>query len=127
MAEQILMPRQGNTVETCLILEWKKEPGEKVRKEEAICSVETDKATFDVESPVEGVLLERFFEEGVDVPVLTNIAVIGNPGEAYDDLKPTDRAVAGEATAGPGADRSSAQAFLANRQLPSGTIRIPGT
>ena len=123
MATAVLMPRQGNTVETCLILEWKKEPGEKVRKEEAICSVETDKATFDVESPVEGVLLERFFEEGVDVPVLTNIAVIGNPGEAYDDLKPADGTVAGgpaerpgaAAERGPNADRSPAGSVKPDR------------
>ena len=88
MATAVLMPRQGNTVETCQILEWRKAPGESVSEGEILCLVETDKATFEVESPRGGVLLERFFEEGDDVPVLTTIAVVGKAGEDYADLKP---------------------------------------
>ena len=97
MAVAVLMPRQGNTVETCRILSWKKEPGAAVREGDVLCEVETDKAAFEVPAPADGTLLERFFEEGADVPVLTNIAAIGAPGDAYDDLRP----VAGAAPAPP--------------------------
>ncbi len=89
MATAIIMPRQGNTVESCLLVEWKKRKGEKVSKGEIVCDVETDKAVFEVEAPTDGVLLDAFFEEGEDIPVLTNIAVIGAEGENYDDLKPS--------------------------------------
>jgi len=83
------MPRQGNTVESCLLVEWKKSKGDKVSKGEIICDVETDKAVFEIEAPEDGILLDTFFEEGDDVPVLTNIAVIGTNGENYDDLIPS--------------------------------------
>ncbi|HUX13354.1 MAG TPA: dihydrolipoamide acetyltransferase family protein [Spirochaetia bacterium] len=81
MATEVLMPRQGQSVESCLILAWKKNVGESVAKGDAICEVETDKATFEVEAGAAGVLLARLFKEGDDVPVLTPIAYIGQPGE----------------------------------------------
>jgi len=49
MAIPVLMPRQGETVESCLILKWKKKEGDKVDIHEAICEVETNKAVFEVE------------------------------------------------------------------------------
>ena len=88
MATPIVMPRQGNTVESCLLIEWKKKKGDSVAANDIICEVETDKAVFEIESPVDGILLDVFFDEGDDVPVLTNIAVIGKKNEHYDDLKP---------------------------------------
>ena len=88
MAVPVLMPRQGITVESCIILEWKKDKGDTVTAGEVICVVETDKASFEVESPGDGIVLQRFFDEGDDVPVLTNIAVIGAEGEEYEDLRP---------------------------------------
>jgi pyruvate dehydrogenase E2 component (dihydrolipoamide acetyltransferase) len=88
MAIPVLLPKQGNSVETCLILGWKKKAGDEVKKGELLCEVETDKAVFEIESPSDGVLLKVFFEEGNDVPVLTNIAVIGAAGESYDEYVP---------------------------------------
>ncbi len=81
MASEVLLPKQGNTVESCIILEWKKAEGDVVAAGEPIVEVETDKATFDVESTVDGVLLSKLVGEGDDVPVLSPIAVIGEPGE----------------------------------------------
>jgi pyruvate dehydrogenase E2 component (dihydrolipoamide acetyltransferase) len=78
------MPKQGQSVETCVIVGWKKRPGDIVKAGEVICEVETDKATFEVESPAAGTLLGVFYEAGSDVPVLTPIAVIGKPGESFE-------------------------------------------
>ncbi|MCJ7790015.1 MAG: hypothetical protein MUP69_07500, partial [Candidatus Atribacteria bacterium] len=36
------MPKQGETVESCLIVEWKKKEGDRVEKDEIICQVETN-------------------------------------------------------------------------------------
>ncbi len=84
------MPRQGNTVESCIILEWKKQEGDSIQEGEVLCEVETDKATFEVEAEAGGTVLKQFFEEGADVPVLTPIAVIGEPGEEYSGLGPEE-------------------------------------
>lgn len=81
MATEVLMPRQGQTVESCVILEWKKKEGEKVQKGETLCEVETDKAVFSVEAPTDGIVLKILFPQGADVPVLTPIAYLGEAGE----------------------------------------------
>lgn len=88
MAQAILLLKQGNTVETCLLLEWKKKKGDAVKKGEVVCVVETDKAVFEIESPADGILLDLFYEEGEDIPVLTNIAVVGKKGESYSEFLP---------------------------------------
>ncbi len=81
MAIEVLMPRQGQTVESCVILEWKKKEGETVQKGETLCEVETDKAVFSVEAPTDGILLKVLYPAGSDVPVLTPIAYVGGAGE----------------------------------------------
>jgi pyruvate dehydrogenase E2 component (dihydrolipoamide acetyltransferase) len=93
MATPILLPKQGNTVETCRLLAWRKKKGDHVKQGDIVCEVETDKAAFDIESPVNGVLLDVFFNEGDDIPVLTNIAIVGNPGENYAEFLPQERKI----------------------------------
>jgi pyruvate dehydrogenase E2 component (dihydrolipoamide acetyltransferase) len=88
MAVPVVMPRQGQSVETCIITRWHKSAGDRVSKGDMLFSYETDKAAFDEEAKEEGILLEIFFAEGEEVPVLENIAVIGNEGEDYKDLIP---------------------------------------
>jgi len=84
MATPIIMPKQGQSVETCVIVGWKKRVGDAVKTGEVVCEVETDKATFEVESPAEGTLLAIFHDTGSEVPVLTPIAAIGAPGERVE-------------------------------------------
>jgi len=86
MAIPVLMPKQGQSVESCLIIKWNKKEGDKVKAEEPICEVETDKAVFEVEAPETGTILKIFYKEGDDVPVLNTIAIIGQPGEKIDHL-----------------------------------------
>lgn len=81
MAKVLLMPRQGNTVESCLIVKWLKKEGDAVKAADTVCQVETDKAVFEVAAGSDGVLLRIARAEGEDVPVLQPIAVIGAPGE----------------------------------------------
>jgi len=102
MAEPIIMPKQGQSVESCIISQWHKKKGDKVSKGDILFSYETDKASFDEESPVDGILLEIFFEEGDDVPVLTNVCVIGQEGESVEEFRPKqdgEEAAAGQETA----------------------------
>jgi pyruvate dehydrogenase E2 component (dihydrolipoamide acetyltransferase) len=89
MAETILMPKQGNTVESCIILDWKKQEGDKIAVGEIICEVETDKATIEVESTAEGTILKLLYEVDDDVPVQVPIAIVGNQGEDFSDLIPS--------------------------------------
>src|SRR5690348_1540620 len=88
MATPVEMPKLGNTVEECLISRWVKRKGETVASGELVAEIETDKATFEVNAPVDGTLLETFFDEGALVPVFTNIFVIGERGESAEEFRP---------------------------------------
>jgi pyruvate dehydrogenase E2 component (dihydrolipoamide acetyltransferase) len=88
MATPVIMPRQGQSVETCILAEWHRKKGDTVKKGEIILSYETDKAAFDLESPAFGTILDIFYQNGDEVRVLSNIAVIGQPGESVDEFKP---------------------------------------
>jgi pyruvate dehydrogenase E2 component (dihydrolipoamide acetyltransferase) len=88
MAIAVIMPKQGQSVETCIITKWFKNKGENVYIGDILFSYETDKAAFDLESPAEGILLDVFFSDGAEVPVLVNVAVIGKGGEATDSFNP---------------------------------------
>lgn len=83
MAQVIVMPRLGNTVESCIIVAWKVREGDVVKADAPLCEVETDKATMDVPAGVAGTVLKILRPEGDDVPVLQPIAAIGEPGEAW--------------------------------------------
>ena len=87
MAEGVLMPKAGITVEECVITEWVKKPGDQVAVGDILFTYETDKATFECESTAAGTLLEIFYNDGDEVPVLVNVCAIGTPGEDVSALK----------------------------------------
>lgn len=81
MAEIVLMPKAGNSVESCIILEWTKSEGDSVSVGDVLCEAETDKATVTVESTASGVLLKQLFQVDDDVPVMQAMAIVGEAGE----------------------------------------------
>jgi len=102
MATPVIMPRQGQSVESCIITKWNVKKGDKVKIGDILFTYETDKATFDEEAKVEGTVLDIFFEEGDDVPCLTNVCVIGNEGESTAEFDPrnTDSAASEKSASG---------------------------
>ncbi|MEG1811984.1 MAG: dihydrolipoamide acetyltransferase family protein [Clostridia bacterium] len=108
MAVPVIMPRQGNTVESCIVTKWNKKPGDAVGIGDILFSYETDKAAFEEDSKVEGTMLAVFFEEGDDVPCLVNMCAIGAPGESFAEFDP--RGGAPVSSAAPEAVSAAAQA-----------------
>lgn len=111
MAQVLVMPRQGNTVESCIIVRWRAAEGQSLAADEIVCEVETDKATFDVPAGSPGVLLKILRPDGDDVPVLAPIAVIGQAGE---DWKSALAALGGDPAAAPAKDAPAAAATPAH-------------
>lgn len=95
MAHPVIMPKQGQSVETCILTEWFKQKGDQVSKGDLLFSYETDKAAFEEEASEDGILLERFYDAGDEVPVLSNVAVIGREGESAFEFRPEGKAAAG--------------------------------
>ncbi|MDR2917432.1 MAG: 2-oxo acid dehydrogenase subunit E2 [Tannerella sp.] len=87
MATVVIMPKQGQSVESCILTEMKKKKGDTVAVGDILFSYETDKASFEEEAQIAGTVLEVFFSDGDEIPVLTNVMVIGNPGESVDEFR----------------------------------------
>ncbi|MBQ4417114.1 MAG: 2-oxo acid dehydrogenase subunit E2 [Butyrivibrio sp.] len=104
MAEAVIMPKAGITVESCIIEKWVKKVGDNIQVGDVLFSYETDKTAFECESTAAGELLEIFFGDGEEVPCLVNVCAIGQHGEDCSALRPaqaggSDPAAAGHAPA----------------------------
>ena len=86
MAELIRMPRLSDTMEEGVIVEWHKKEGDKIQVGDVLAEVETDKATMDLESYWDGVLLKILAPKGQAIPVEGLIAVIGEEGEDVEKI-----------------------------------------
>ncbi len=84
MATLVTMPKLGLTMTEGTISSWSKRKGDEVKKGEIILVVATDKLTYEVEAPEDGVLLDIFISEGESAQVGENIAAIGKPGEKVE-------------------------------------------
>lgn len=86
MAKEVYVPKLGQTVEEVTLVKWLVVDGQRVDQGQEILEVETDKAVFNVEAAGKGVLHIGPYREGMVVPVLTVVAVIGKPEETWDAL-----------------------------------------
>ncbi len=99
LANAVIMPKAGITVESCIIGTWEKKVGDSVKVGDVLFTYETDKASFECESTEEGTLLEIFYQEGDEVPCLVNVCAIGNEGDDCSALRPSGDAPAEEESA----------------------------
>lgn len=86
MAEVILMPRLSDTMTEGVIASWHKKVGDTVKKGDLLAEVETDKATMELESYKDGILLHVGGEKGSKIQVNELLAIIGNAGEDISNL-----------------------------------------
>lgn len=93
MATEVYMPKNGMDMTEGTIIQWLKNEGDRVERDEPIMEIETDKITMESESPASGVLLKKLYEDGAVVPVLTVIGYIGEPGEEIPDAPAAETAV----------------------------------
>ena len=88
MAQAVIFPKLGQTMEEGAIVKWLKKEGSPVAKGDILFEIETDKANLEVESFFEGVLLKIYVREGVTVPVNTVVGYVGAAGEKVPDQPP---------------------------------------
>ena len=86
MAEIIRMPKMSDTMEEGVIASWLKKVGDEIKSGDILAEVETDKATMELESYDDGVLLHIGVKDGDSVPVDGVIAIIGEKGEDVDEI-----------------------------------------
>jgi pyruvate dehydrogenase E2 component (dihydrolipoamide acetyltransferase) len=86
MAEIIRMPKMSDTMEEGVISSWLKKVGDQVKSGDILAEVETDKATMELESYDDGILLHIGIKSGESVPVNDVIAIIGEKGENIKEI-----------------------------------------
>lgn len=113
MAEYIVMPKLGFDMREAVLLNWLKKEGEEVKKGDIVAEIESDKATLELESQVSGTLLKYMVNAGDVAAVGSNLATVGQPGEAA----PADGAKA--------ADKKPAEAKAADTKAESAAKPAP--
>ncbi|MDV9196017.1 biotin/lipoyl-containing protein, partial [Streptomyces sp. Wh19] len=86
MAELFRMPAVAADAATAVLSAWQVAEGASFTKDDALVSIETDKAEVDVSAERDGVLLKALYEAGVEIEVGDPIAVLGTVGEQTADL-----------------------------------------
>src|SRR6478609_10301856 len=92
MPTDVKVPTLGESITEATIGQWLKQPGDAVAADEPIASLETDKVSVEVNSPVAGTLSEQLFKEGDTVEVGAIIARIGEGGAAAAAAAPAEAA-----------------------------------
>src|SRR5215216_4348841 len=87
MPVEITMPQQSNTMTEGTVVKWLKKEGDKVKANETIAEIETDKAVMELEAFDAGTLAAVVVKEGQKVPVGTVLALIATAGEKVEDVK----------------------------------------
>ena len=85
MAEKIIMPKLGLTMEEGIINKWLVKEGDQVEKGDALFEVATDKVNMEVESTANGVVLKIIAGEGETIPITQTVAYVGKPGEVIEE------------------------------------------
>ena len=126
MATPVIMPRQGQSVESCIITKWHKNVGDKISVADKLFTYETDKATFDEEASADGVMLAVFFEEGDDVECLTNVCVIGEQGEDVRGFAPDGASDSGSSDTVSAVAEAVSDGVAANvsANVPAGVVNV---
>src|ERR1041384_193981 len=99
MATDVIVPALGESITEGTLAQWLKKPGDAVAQDESIASLETDKVSVEVPSPVAGVLSEQLAQEGDTVAVGAVIARIGDSGAVAAATAPAQAAA--DATTNP--------------------------
>ena len=86
MEEVVLMPRLSDTMTEGVIAGWHKKLGDKVAKGEVLADIETDKATMELESYKDGILLYQGAQAGEKILVNQLLCIIGAPGLDIDSI-----------------------------------------
>jgi pyruvate dehydrogenase E2 component (dihydrolipoamide acetyltransferase) len=120
MAQAVIFPKLGQTMEEGAIVKWLKKEGDPVAKGDILFEIETDKANLEVESFFEGVLLKIYVREGLTVPVNTVVGYVGTTGEKAPEQPPKAAAAPAPAPA-----PAAASAPAATTPAPAPAAAVP--
>ena len=87
MAENVILPKWGLTMEEGTVTTWRKQEGDLVTADEVIAEVETDKINNELSAPITGILVRILVPAGETVPVGTTLAIIASSVEEAETIR----------------------------------------
>jgi 2-oxoglutarate dehydrogenase E2 component (dihydrolipoamide succinyltransferase) len=117
---EVVMPQMGESIAEGTIVKWHKKVGDRVRKDEVLLEISTDKVDSEIPSPASGVLAEIVVQEQKTVEVRTVIAYIESEGAASMEGPPSPRAEVQQMATIPGP-----AAAAARQRVPEGRFYSP--
>jgi 2-oxoglutarate dehydrogenase E2 component (dihydrolipoamide succinyltransferase) len=118
---ELIMPKMGESIMEATILKWLKVEGDKVKMEEAVLEIATDKVDSEVPSPVEGTITKLLYKEGDVIPVgkaIATIAPVGATAEANGAPRPAVETPKAEVPASRQPQLAESTAPAAKREVP---------
>ncbi len=127
MRVEMVMPQMGESIAEATVLKWLKDVGDKVRKDETILEISTDKVDSEIPSPAAGTIVELRAKEGEVVPVKSVIAVIDTDASAAKPSTNTgSQTAAGAQTNGQAtAEKATSQPTPSPQQAPDVRAAAP--
>ena len=120
MAEELVMPRLSDTMERGTVARWLKAVGDTVAAGDVVAEIETDKATMEYQSDLDGVLLQILVGDGESADLGAVIALVGEAGEEVPGASAaTAEPEAAEAEGEPEADTDEHEAVAEGEQEPA--------
>lgn len=117
----LVMPKMGESIMEATVLKWHKSPGDKVKMDETVLEIATDKVDSEVPSTAEGTITEILFKENDVVPVGTVIAKIDTVGSGVAAPAPQPAGASAQA-----APQSQAPAYTAPAQAAPAAVPASG-
>ena len=120
MVQEVVMPQMGESITEGTVIRWIKKPGDRVKRDEPLFEISTDKVDTEIPSPGDGVLSEIKVKEGETVPVNTVVCILSDAGAA-----PAAAAVPPSRGASPAPPKQVAPSAAAPRVAAPATPRPP--
>jgi pyruvate dehydrogenase E2 component (dihydrolipoamide acetyltransferase) len=130
MVTTMIMQRMSVAMEYGVILKWLKKEGDTVKQGDPIVEIFGEKNEFELESPVDGILLKILCEVDDEIPISEPIAYIGKKGEKVPDVMPKKlnkgATLTPQAATTPSTVSTTVQKAAVKTSIPSAETRLPG-
>ena len=126
MALSIVVPQLGESVAEGTVAKWLKAVGDRVRKEEPLVEIQTDKINVEIPSPAEGTLSDILVPEGTTVLVGTEIGRLSGGGDAAPAPQAKAATAAAAAAAAPASRAAAPPAATTTATAPAAPAGAPG-
>ena len=88
MVHEVIIPVVDQTTTSVILASWHVKEGAAIKRGEIICEIETEKATVQIEAPVDGIVRKIFIQPGTEIPPRTVVAIVAEAEDSVPNIDP---------------------------------------